>query len=188
MELQAPKPPMAIEGLVTEYYLKPADMTEWHTPVADLFVLAHMGIPEITLENWSLRIDGLVENPLELTFDELLRRPKRVVETVHQCAGNPMNPTTPARQIANVRWAGIDLRDLLAEIGVQSDATHLWAYGLDHGEFAGVEQDCYLKDIPISASTRVMYSSPTNSTTKNYLSSTAFQRGLSSPVFSARTA
>lgn len=150
MELQAPKPPMAIEGLVTEYYLKPADMTEWHTPVADLFVLAHMGIPEITLENWSLRIDGLVENPLELTFDELLRRPKRVVETVHQCAGNPMNPTTPARQIANVRWAGIDLRDLLAEIGVQSDATHLWAYGLDHGEFAGVEQDCYLKDIPIS--------------------------------------
>ena len=125
-------------------------MTERFTPAADLFVLAHLGIPEINTENWSLDIDGLVDKPLELSFDELLRRPKRVVETVHQCAGSPLEPTVPTRRIANVRWAGIDLAELLAEVGVRSTATHLWAYGLDHGEFAGAKQDFYLKDVPLS--------------------------------------
>ena len=82
MEQRAPKPTMSIEGMFREFKLEPAGMTERFTPAADLFVLAHLGIPEVKTENWSLRIDGLVEEPLELSFDELLSRPKRVVETV----------------------------------------------------------------------------------------------------------
>ena len=150
MGQHAPKPAMSIEGLFREYKLEPAGMTERFTPAADLFVLAHLGIPEVRAETWSLRVDGLVEAPLELSFDELLRRPKRVVETVHQCAGSPLEPTVPTRRIANVRWAGVDLRELLEEVEVRSTATHLWAYGLDHGEFAGAQQDYYLKDVPLS--------------------------------------
>jgi len=150
MQRNAPKPAMLIEGLVREHKLKPAGMTERFTPAADLFVLAHLGIPEIKAENWSLCIDGLVDTPLELDFNELLRRPERVVETVHQCAGSPLDPTTPTRRVANVRWTGVDLAELLADAGVRSSATHLWAFGLDHGVFAGDEQDCYLKDIPLS--------------------------------------
>ncbi len=150
MGITTPKPVMQIEGLVREYKLEPAGMTDRFTPTADLFVLAHMGVPETAVDDWFLSIDGLVDTPLELTFDQLLRRPKRVVETVHQCAGSPMNPKIPIRQIANVKWAGADLRDLLADAGVDAGATHLWAYGLDHGEFAGEKQDYYLKDLPIS--------------------------------------
>jgi DMSO/TMAO reductase YedYZ molybdopterin-dependent catalytic subunit len=41
------------------------------TPAAELFVLAHLGLPEIQVENWSLRIDGLVDTPIELTSDAL---------------------------------------------------------------------------------------------------------------------
>ena len=48
-----------------------------------------------------------------------------------------------------MKWAGVDLRDLLAETDVNSEATHIWAFGLDHGEFAGKKHNCYPKDTPL---------------------------------------
>lgn len=150
MKPTMPKPEMQTDGLVRKHKLSPSAMTDRLTSAADLFVLAHLGIPQLGVEGWSLTIDGLVDRPLKLSFDELLQYPKHVVETVHQCAGSPMNPTAPMRRIANVRWGGADLATLLAEAGVSPSATHLWAFGLDHGTFAGVEQDFYLKDVPLS--------------------------------------
>ena len=144
------KPTMAIEGMVREHPLKPAQMTSQLTPADDLFVLAHMGIPATSAENWSFAIDGCVETPIEIDYAQLLARPKRVVETVHQCAGSPLNPTVPTRRVANVQWGGVDLAELLDEADISGDATHLWAFGLDHGTFAKEDQDCYLKDIPLS--------------------------------------
>ena len=35
------------------------------------------------------------------------------------------------------------------DCGVSSDATYLWSYGADYGEFGGVSIDCYVKDLPI---------------------------------------
>ncbi|MEM7221437.1 MAG: molybdopterin-dependent oxidoreductase [Pseudomonadota bacterium] len=136
--------------LVADYKLAPSEMTERVTPAANLFVLAHMGIPEVELSGWSVTIDGLVERPLALSLEQLRRRPKRVIEAVHKCAGSPLKPTVPTRQVANVRWGGADLQNLLGEAGIKADATHLWASGLDHGSFAGEAQDCYLKDVPLS--------------------------------------
>lgn len=150
MVANAPKPIMKIEGLVREHKLEPHQMTDRLTPESDLFVLAHLGIPEVAVKSWQLVIDGLVDDPLVLRFDDLMQRPNKVVETIHQCAGSPMNPTAPTRQIANVKWTGVDLRDLLSEAGIRPDATHIWAYGEDHGTFAGEAQDYYLKDLPLS--------------------------------------
>lgn len=150
MSRMTQKPAMAIEGMVREIKLEPAQMTSQLTPADDLFVLAHLGVPETTAENWSLSIVGRVETPIELDYAQLRARPKRVVETVHQCAGSPLNPTVPTRRVANVQWAGVDLAELLGEAGISPDATHLWAYGLDHGEFAGEKLDSYLKDIPLA--------------------------------------
>lgn len=150
MEHNETKATMKPGGMVRKQKLMPPQMTERFTRTSDLFVLAHMGIPEVSAEDWSLQIDGLVETPLELTFEDLLKRPKRVIETVHQCAGSPLNPRAPTRRIANVRWAGVDLRELLSEVGVKPGATHLWAYGLDQGAFAGETQDAYLKDSPLT--------------------------------------
>ena len=140
---------MAIVGLVRKYKIKPAQMTQRVTATEDVFVLAHLGIPEVSVENWSLSIDGLVDTRLNFALEQLVARPRCVVEGVHKCAGSPLHPTRPTRQVANVEWAGADLRDLLTEAGVGPDATHIWAYGIDHGTYAGVAQDCYLKDLPL---------------------------------------
>ena len=111
-------------------------MTDAVTAADDLFVLAHLGIPRIDPAQWSLTIDGLVARP-RFTSTTLKARPKTVVEAVHQCCGNPLEPTVPTRRVANVRWGGVDLAALLDERGIDPQARFLWSYGLDGGDFAG---------------------------------------------------
>jgi len=129
--------------------LAPHEMTDVVTPVDDLFVLAHLGVPRVDPAQWSLRIDGWVGQPRTLDVEALKALPKRIVESVHECCGSPLNPTEPTRRIANVRWAGADLAGLLNELGVDPRARFLWSYGLDGGEFAGTPCDWYVKDLPL---------------------------------------
>jgi DMSO/TMAO reductase YedYZ molybdopterin-dependent catalytic subunit len=118
------------------------------TPTDDLFAIAHFGVPRIDAASWSLAIDGLVDAPRIFTLEELKARPKTIVEAVHQCCGSPLEPRVPTRRVANVRWGGVDLAALLAELGIAEGARFLWSYGLDGGDFAGAACDWYVKDLP----------------------------------------
>jgi sulfane dehydrogenase subunit SoxC len=129
--------------------LGPHQMKDAVTASDDVFVLAHLGIPRVELAQWSLCVDGLVGRACTLGLDDLKARPKRNVEAVHQCCGNPLEPTVPTRRVVNVRWDGIDLAALLDELDLDPRARFLWSYGLDGGEFAGVACDWYVKDMPL---------------------------------------
>jgi len=120
------------------------------TPAADVFVLAHFGIPHINRKDWRLHIGGLVSRPIELTFDELARFPKIEIEAFIKCAGFPHDPTIATRAVSNVRWAGADLRAVLEQCGVDTAARYLWAYGPDHGTYARWSAKRYVKDLPIA--------------------------------------
>jgi molybdopterin-dependent oxidoreductase-like protein protein len=104
----------------------------------------------VSAPDWELEITGLVARSTTFTFEQIRRFPKRTVESVFVCSGDPRRPTLPLRRVANVRWGGVGLADLLNHVGVQPEATHLWSYGLDHGEFFGFDQDHYVKDMPLS--------------------------------------
>jgi hypothetical protein len=45
-------------------------MQERFTPAQDIFVLCHLGIPQLETDSWSLTIDGLVARPLRLGFSD----------------------------------------------------------------------------------------------------------------------
>lgn len=150
MKRVATKPPIAIAGPTITNSIEPRHLDQAITDTDALFVLAHAAIPRIEVDEWALEVCGLVKQPLTLSFADLMRFPRRTVTSVHQCAGNPFDPTVPTRQIANVLWEGVDIRDLLAAAGVDERATHLWAYGLEYGDFFGNEVTHYRKDIPIS--------------------------------------
>lgn len=49
-----------------------------------------------------------------------------------------------------MKWGGVALAELLDRAGVRPEATHLWSYGLDYGQFFGVAQHHYVKDMPLS--------------------------------------
>ncbi|MGD9538579.1 MAG: molybdopterin-dependent oxidoreductase [Alphaproteobacteria bacterium] len=129
--------------------LLPHEMADAVTATANLFVLAHLGVPRVDPSGWSLAVDGLVGRPCRFKLDDLRARSKRIVETVHQCAGNPLEPSVPTRRVANVRWGGVDLAALLDELEVDPRARFLWSYGLDGGDFAGTSCEWYVKDLPL---------------------------------------
>jgi DMSO/TMAO reductase YedYZ molybdopterin-dependent catalytic subunit len=53
------------------------------------------------------------------------------------------------RRIANVRWSGARLSDVLQDCRPQSGAKYLWSYGADYGEFVGIYHPAYVKDLPL---------------------------------------
>ncbi len=129
--------------------LRPHHLVERITPVKDLFVLSPLGAPEVDLDTWRLTIDGMVERPLTLTFDDILQMPKRVVEAFHQCAGNPRQWNHPTRRITNLVWGGVDLAEVLSRVNIDPKARFLWSYGMDHGLYQDTAIDNYIKDLPV---------------------------------------
>ncbi len=77
--------------------------------------------PKIDGMIWRLKIGGLVEKPLSLTLDELRR-----YEPMHQfitlsCISNPVGGDL----IGTTRWTGVSLKNLLPDLGLKPNATHL---------------------------------------------------------------
>lgn len=136
-------------GFIRKILVGPDELIAPTTPQDDLFVLAHFGIPRIDVSSWRLEIGGLVKRPRVYAYDEIIKFPTRTVESFHQCAGFPKRPDIPTRRIGNVRWTGIDVRDILDAAGVEPDAKFLLAHGADHGEYDGFPATHYVKDMPL---------------------------------------
>src|SRR5215510_14828435 len=149
MERVAPKPSIIADGMRI-HRVPPEKLTERMTAIDDILELSSMGIPDVSPHSWRLEIAGLVDRVTYFTFAEIRRFPKRTIESVFVCSGDPRRPTLPLRRVANVKWGGVDLSELLDCAGVRREATHLWSFGLDHGEFFGVPREHYVKDMPLS--------------------------------------
>jgi DMSO/TMAO reductase YedYZ molybdopterin-dependent catalytic subunit len=77
--------------------------------------------PAIDASQWSLKINGLVEQQLSLTLNDLQR-----YEPMHQfitlaCVSNPVGGDL----IGTIRWTGVSLQRLLPDLRLKPDATHL---------------------------------------------------------------
>jgi DMSO/TMAO reductase YedYZ molybdopterin-dependent catalytic subunit len=65
---------------------------------------------------WTLVVDGLVQSPLSLTFDDLLAMPTSTVYAKLYCVDWPSTP------IAEGNWTGVRLGLILEEAGVSPEA------------------------------------------------------------------
>ncbi|MET0303047.1 MAG: molybdopterin-dependent oxidoreductase [Microbacteriaceae bacterium] len=75
-------------------------------------------VPEIDPADWSLRIHGMVENEITLTWDELLALPLEESITTLACVSNPVGGDL----IGNALWLGHPIRELLARARPTADA------------------------------------------------------------------
>jgi sulfane dehydrogenase subunit SoxC len=110
------------------------------TPSSLHFERHHSGVPAIDPAQHRLLIHGMVDRPLTLTVEEVKRLPS--VTRVHfvECAGNSRSEwgpkTAPDAQQSHglascSEWTGALLSELLAEAGVQPEATWILAEGAD---------------------------------------------------------
>jgi DMSO/TMAO reductase YedYZ molybdopterin-dependent catalytic subunit len=129
--------------------LAPHQMRDRLTRTEDAIVLCHVGLPHLARDDWSLTIDGLVQHPMTLHFDDLRRYQNCEITSVHQCAGNPMQSLEPTQRVCNIRWSGIRLEDVLTKSKPEPEARYLWSSGADYGLFGGVAIEPYTKDLPL---------------------------------------
>jgi DMSO/TMAO reductase YedYZ molybdopterin-dependent catalytic subunit len=98
------------------------------TPNADFYRIdTALVVPQLSKESWRLRIGGMVDNPMELTFDDLLARPQVERYITLSCVSNPIGGDL----IGNALWQGVLLRDVLEEAGVQPEATQIVSRSID---------------------------------------------------------
>ncbi|GAA4587444.1 sulfite oxidase [Planotetraspora phitsanulokensis] len=84
-------------------------------------------VPRVPYRDWRLRVHGLVDRPVELTFDQVLSRPLVERDITLTCVSNEVGgPYT-----GHARWLGIDLARLLREAGVRSEADQILSRSAD---------------------------------------------------------
>ena len=113
------------------------------TPTESFYVRNHFTVvPEIDPDKWRLKVEGLVNTSLELTFDELLGLPSVESVVTLECAGNSRSYLTPPAEgiafahgaVSTARWKGVPLAEVLKRSGVAKDAIEVVFHGADTGE------------------------------------------------------
>lgn len=110
---------------------------------------------KVSLDQWTLSIDGEVAQPLSLSFAQLSALPKTIVANTLECSGNGRsllgtkasgNPWTVGG-VGNAVWGGAALSTLLDEAGLTHRAAHVAFEGFDTP--LGKAQIQFVRSIPI---------------------------------------
>ncbi len=110
------------------------------TPNGLCFERHHSGVADIAWADHRVMINGLVDNPLVFTMDDLMRFPRENRTYFLECAantgmewrGSQLNGVQFTHgMIHNVVYTGVPLRLLLEEAGVKTSGTWILAEGAD---------------------------------------------------------
>jgi DMSO/TMAO reductase YedYZ molybdopterin-dependent catalytic subunit len=112
------------------------------TPNELFYVRCHFPVPEISVEDWRLKVEGDVEAPFEIGYDELLGMQSRTIAATLECAGNNrifLEPKAKGVQwglgaVGNASWTGVPLGALLERAKVKARAIEVILDGADEGQ------------------------------------------------------
>jgi len=112
------------------------------TPTKLFYVRTHFPIPKIDKNEWRLRVEGEVEKPFEINYDELTKLESKKVPVTLECAGNNRNFLERKVKgvqwglgaVGNAEWTGVPMAILLERAGVKSSAREIILEGADSGK------------------------------------------------------
>jgi DMSO/TMAO reductase YedYZ molybdopterin-dependent catalytic subunit len=84
-------------------------------------------LPQVDPASWQLRIHGMVNREITLTFDELIKRPLIEDYITLCCVSNPVD----GPYIGNALWLGASLAGVLREAGIKAGADQLMCTSVD---------------------------------------------------------
>ena len=84
-------------------------------------------LPVISLDDWTLTVDGDVESELTLAYDDLLEMPMIERDITLTCVSNDVG----GPYVGGARWLGVPLSDLLDRVGVGSKADQIFSTDVD---------------------------------------------------------
>lgn len=100
-----------------------------YTPLEDHYRIdINLSPPAIDGDNWSLRIGGLVQNPVTLTLRGLVTKYPRMNQFITvSCISNPV----AGDLIGTTLWTGVSLQKILEELRVEEGARFLQLESID---------------------------------------------------------
>jgi len=102
--------------------LRVAGLAPLVTPNADFYRIdTALGTPTTPIDEWRLTIRGMVDNPMKLTYDQLLGYELIEADITLACVSNEIG----GYLVGNARWLGVRLADVLADARVQPRADQL---------------------------------------------------------------
>jgi DMSO/TMAO reductase YedYZ molybdopterin-dependent catalytic subunit len=115
-----PEPADPAPALPTDLRSKVPGISRLQTLNSDFYrVDTRLTLPIINLDDWTLTIDGDVENEVTLTYDDLLKMPMIERDVTLTCVSNDVG----GPYVGGARWLGVPLSDLLdmAKVGGSAD-------------------------------------------------------------------
>ncbi len=122
----------AVQELINTANAHPVAQTPGISPAVvggDDFYLIDTAIikPQVDPADWSLTIDGMVDNPLTFSYQDLIDRASVTAPVTLSCVSNEVG----GGLVGNAVWQGVPLTELLEEAGVQPGATQLRSQSVD---------------------------------------------------------
>ena len=133
----APAPKLVIDPMTplpADETLNITGLSPFYTPNSTFYrVDTALVVPQVAADTWQLRIHGMVDKPVTLTFGDLVRRPMIEHDVTLTCVSEAVG----GGYIGNARWQGILLADVLRQAGIQSGADQIVMRDV-HGMTIGV--------------------------------------------------
>jgi DMSO/TMAO reductase YedYZ molybdopterin-dependent catalytic subunit len=116
----------------------------WVTSNRLFFVRNHFDVPQLSLDDWRLQVEGCVERPANWSWDDMNALPERSVFATMECAGNGRSFLQPhvhgvpwgAGAIGHAEWTGVPLRLVLEKARLKPQAREVVFVGYDQGSEA----------------------------------------------------
>jgi len=126
--LRFPKPAVPAPPLPPGSNLNIPGLSSFITPDGSFYrVDTALLLPEVDPATWQLRIHGMVQREVTLTFDELLRRPLIEDYITLTCVSDPVG----GPYVGNALWLGARLADLIRQARPLAGANQLLCTSVD---------------------------------------------------------
>ncbi|MEV0379007.1 molybdopterin-dependent oxidoreductase [Nonomuraea sp. NPDC050643] len=123
-----PKPATPARPIPAGADLRINGLSPFITPNRDFYrVDTALVVPQVDPNDWKLRIHGLVERPVELTYADLLKLPLTEADVTLTCVSNEVG----GPYVGNARWLGVRMAEILRQAGLRPEADMLLSTSAD---------------------------------------------------------
>ncbi len=126
--LRLPAPARAAAAVPAGVQSPVPGVTSWLTPNSEFYRIdTALSVPEINIDDWELRVHGMVEQEVTLTFQDLLDAELIESHVTLTCVSNPVS----GKLVGNAKWLGLPIRDVLARAKPMEGADMVLSRSID---------------------------------------------------------
>jgi DMSO/TMAO reductase YedYZ molybdopterin-dependent catalytic subunit len=127
-QVRLPSPAIRAAAVPAGTELRIPGLTPFFTSNASFYrVDTDLVLPQVSPDNWTLKIDGMVDRELEFSYAELLKMPLTEADITLVCVSNQVGGTYNG----NARWLGVPLAGLLRKAGVKAGTDQVLSTSTD---------------------------------------------------------